>query len=101
MWTLSRFTQTCKISFFVCVSVLSTCMYVQNICAWCPQKAWDSLGLKLQRVVSCYVGAVNKPGSSASGSSALKCRAISPTSVYPSFAVIKYSREFPGMEMYI
>lgn len=45
----------------MCMSVLSACMYL-HMCAWCPQKALDPLGLGPQTIVSCHMGAANKQG---------------------------------------
>jgi hypothetical protein len=48
--------------YFIGISVVSTCVYMDHMCAHGGQKqASDPLELELQVVVSCHVGAGNQP----------------------------------------
>lgn len=61
---------------------MSTCMYMHNVHAWCPQKPAEGVGSPGTRVtggLSCYMCAGNPSGSSADATSALGYPALSPT----------------------
>ena len=71
--------QAFKISlknYFICKGVLSSCMSVYCVRAWCLQgqnRELDPVGPELQVAVSCHVGAGVEPRSSARAASALNC----------------------------
>jgi hypothetical protein len=43
--------------YFMCINVFPAYIYtyMHQVCAWCPQKAFDPLELELLAIVSCSV----------------------------------------------
>lgn len=42
--------------YFVCVIVLSICMYLNHVCTWChgdKERAWDPLEYSFEMVCGC------------------------------------------------
>ena len=67
---------------FMCVGVLSVCMFMHHTCAWCQWRPSDPLELELPIVVNHHVVLRNKPRTSGKATSALNIWDSSPAHMY-------------------